>query len=250
MTKIRKIIGIIPSRYASSRFPGKPLADIKGVSMVMRVYEKVLASECDEVIVATDDKGIYEHVKLAGGNVMMTRVDHISGTDRCAELAIKYNENDIIINIQGDEPFLDPAQINELIAMMLENEHIEIGTQCRKLKDVDAIVDANVVKLVKDINNRCLYFSRSAIPYVRGETKENWTKKMDFYQHIGLYAFKQSTLLSLTKLGPGKLEVTESLEQLRWLEAGYSIYACETEHHSIGIDTPEDLVKAIKYYRL
>ncbi len=250
MTKIRKIIGIIPARFSSSRFPGKPLADIKGVSMVMRVYEKVLASECDEVILATDDDRIYDHVKLAGAKVMMTSPDHISGTDRCAEIAVNYAPNDIIINIQGDEPFLDPGQINELISLMQENKQIEIGTQCRKLSDIIAITDPNVVKLVKDINNKCLYFSRSTIPYVRGDAVEDWHTKIDYYQHIGLYAFKQSVLQDLTKLPQGRLEQAESLEQLRWLEAGYSIYASETEHHSIGIDSPEDLEKAIKYYKI
>lgn len=250
MTKIRKIIGIIPSRHASTRFPGKPLVDIKGVSMIMRVYEKVVLSACDEVIVATDDQRIFEHVQLLGGKVMMTDQNHVSGTDRCAELAIAFSPNDIILNIQGDEPFLNPDQINELITLMIENEHIGIGTQCRRITEIDAIRDPNVVKLIKDINNKCMYFSRSTIPYVRDKPVDIWTQHVDFYQHIGLYAFKQSVLTELTNLPQGRLERAESLEQLRWIEEGYSVYASETEHHSIGIDSPQDLEKALQYYNL
>jgi 3-deoxy-manno-octulosonate cytidylyltransferase (CMP-KDO synthetase) len=244
MSNANKIIVIIPARYDSTRFPGKPLTNIMGLSMIQRVYNQATYSASDEVIVATDDKRIYDHVRSFNGNVILTSVNHPSGTDRCAEIAVNYDENDIIINVQGDEPFIDPSQINELIDFMKDNSLIEIGTQCRVIKEQLQITDPNIVKLVKDSNNKCLYFSRSVIPFIRGTEVNQWGQEFDYLQHVGIYAFKKKTLMNLKDLPVGTLEKVESLEQLRWLEAGFPIYAALTTHQSIGIDTPEDVERA------
>lgn len=241
-----KFLGIIPARYASTRFPGKPLADINGKTMIQKVYEQV-AKALDHVYVATDDKRIEEVVKNFGGNVVMTSSNHQSGTDRIAEAA-NYIANqlnlhfDVVINIQGDEPFIQPEQIN-LLKSCFSNPSTQIATLIKKIINSDEIFDPNKVKVVTAKDNRAIYFSRSPIPFVRGENHEEWKNKHEFFKHIGMYAYRLDALMEVTKLEQSSLELTESLEQLRWIESGYWIQTEITEHESIGIDTPEDLIR-------
>lgn len=242
-------IGIIPARYGSSRFPGKPLADIKGKSMIQRVYER--AGTCIEtVIVATDDKRIEAHVKGFGGKVTMTSPDHQSGTDRCAE-ALKIFEKDtsesfdIVINIQGDEPFIHKTQI-ELIRSCFEDNETQIATLIKKIQNDEVIRDPNRPKVVIDFRGFALYFSRSPIPCLRGDNESDWNSKHTFYQHIGMYAYRKNVLEEITNLPVSSLEAAESLEQLRWLENGFRIKTAITQDESFGIDTPEDLKKALE----
>jgi len=244
-----KILGIIPARYDSSRFPGKPLVDIRGKSMIHRVYEQCQASKLlSEVIVATDDVRIFEHVKAFGGAVQMTNPNHPSGTDRCAEVASALDA-DVIVNIQGDEPFIDPKQIDLAIRPFIENDGIEITTLVKQINDTKSIFNSNVVKCVFNKKQQAMYFSRATLPYARERGVESgWTNKFDFYKHIGLYAFKKDTLMELCALAPSRLEETEKLEQLRWLEHGYSIHVVETDLETIGIDTSEDLDSVVAYY--
>ena len=240
---MQTIIGVIPARYASSRFPGKPLVDIGGKTMIQRVYERCrMAEALTEIIVATDDERIFQAVQNFGGKVVMTSAHHISGTDRMAEVASSYEERAIFINIQGDEPFIDPGVINNLAQLMVANQ-AEIATAAIGLHNHDAIFDPNVVKVVFDRNGRALYFSRSPIPHQRNTPRGLWIEKGSFYKHIGIYAFRQKTLQEISKAKPGLLEQQESLEQLRWMELGYPIQILLTDHESIGIDTPEDLEK-------
>lgn len=242
-----QIIGIIPARFASTRFPGKPLADIGGKPMIQRVYEQCLkSSHLDQVVVATDDSRIAATVKQFGGEVSMTRPDHQSGTDRIAEVAQTMAEDTIILNIQGDEPFIDPNTIDQLAALMLQNA-APIATAAIALTDPSAIFDPNVVKVVFTNNFSALYFSRSPIPYQRNLDKDDWPKKGRFYKHIGIYAFRQKALQILSKAPQETLEKQESLEQLRWLALGYKIKVLLTQQESIGIDTPEDLEKIKPY---
>jgi len=245
MSSIRenKILGVIPARFASTRFPGKPLVEIDGKSMIQRVYEQVeKANLIDEVVVATDDDRIYSHIESLNANVCMTADYHQSGTDRCAEVSKQYPNYNYIINIQGDEPFIHPLQIDQL-AQTLINSDSEIATLVKKVTDQSTIFDENKVKVVFDKNNKALYFSRNPIPFIRGVEKEDWLKKAHFYKHIGMYGYQKSTLLAISKLPIGTLEKLESLEQLRWLENGYQISIGITQFESIGIDTPEDLKK-------
>lgn len=239
-----KFLGVIPARYASTRFPGKPLADINGKPMIQKVYEQALQA-LEHVYVATDDKRIEEAVKSFGGKVIMTSPNHQSGTDRIAEAATIITKElhlnfDVVINIQGDEPFIQPEQIN-LLKSCFNNSSTEIATLIKKISNSDEIFDPNKVKVVTAKDNRALYFSRSPIPFVRGEKQEDWLNKNSFYKHIGMYAYRFKALMEVTKLEQSDLELTESLEQLRWLENGYWIQTEITEHESIGIDTPEDL---------
>lgn len=242
-------LGIIPARFASTRFPGKPLADIKGKSMINRVFDK--ASEVlEHVVVATDDQRIFDHVKEFGGKVVMTSSSHQSGTDRCFEaLGIFEKETnanyEVIINIQGDEPFIQPGQI-EFLKKCFSNPEVQIATLIKKITDNEIVFDDNKPKVIINKNGEALYFSRSPIPYVRGENKENWHKVYDFFQHIGMYAYRAKVLEEITSLTVGKLESAESLEQLRWLENGYKIQTAITELDTFGIDTPEDLSNALK----
>ena len=238
-----KIIGIIPSRYKSSRFPGKPLVDIKGKSMVQRVYEQCNASQLDEVIVATDDQRIYNHVISWGGRVMMTSPTHESGTDRCAEIAQQI-VGDIFINIQGDEPTIDPSSINQLIALMKQAE-TSIGTLVKSINDTKELFNPNVVKVVLSNRQKALYFSRASIPFNRDIEQDQWLTQNSYFKHIGMYGYQRAALLEIAKLPKGHLETIESLEQLRWLEAGYQIGVAETFHDSVGIDTPEQLSQLI-----
>ena len=231
---------IIPARLASSRLPEKALADIFGKSLIMRVYNQALKSKlADEVIIATDHAKIFDHVSALGANVRMTDIDHISGTDRIAEVCMDI-DSEIIINLQGDEPLINPKQIDDLIKIM-QDDKVQIGTQCRFIDDVDLLFDYNVVKVVRDLQNRALYFSRQAIPAFRDIGYGAWHDNAKYYRHIGLYGFKKNVLLELTKLEPSSYEITESLEQLRWLQNGYSIHCHETMYHSVGVDTQDDL---------
>lgn len=241
-------IGIIPARFASTRFPGKPLADIMGKPMIQRVYEK--ASEAlEHVVVATDDNKIYDAVKLFGGKVVMTSPDHQSGTDRCFEALNSISKDlsrsfDVVVNIQGDEPFIKPEQI-ELIKTCFEDSNTDIATLIKVIEDNTVVFDANKPKVVIKKNNDALFFSRSAIPFIRGSEESIWSSQHNFYQHIGMYAYKATVLSEITELEQSGLEKAESLEQLRWLENGYTIKTAVTKYDTFGIDTPQDLEKAL-----
>ena len=242
-------IGIIPARYGSTRFPGKALADIRGKAMIQWVYEKSIQA-LEEVYVATDDERIFNKVKEFGGNVVMTGKEHQSGTDRCREAMDVIISGagipvDVVINIQGDEPFIKPEQI-ELLKTCFESPETEIASLVKKIDDNDEIFDENKPKVVLDSNNMALMFSRSPIPFLRGRKKEEWMEYHDFYRHIGIYAYKAQTLKEITQLPQSSLEIAESLEQLRWLENGIRIRMEKTPWESIGIDTPEDLKKALE----
>jgi 3-deoxy-manno-octulosonate cytidylyltransferase (CMP-KDO synthetase) len=237
-----KILGVIPARYDSSRFPGKPLADIMGKTMIRRVVEQV--QKCplvDDVIVATDDNRIAENVLSSGGKVIMTGKNHRSGTDRIGEVLEKLEAEgksfDIIINIQGDEPFIDPKQIEEVISLF-RDPGVQIATLAKKITSHEEVQNPNVVKVVFGKSGQALYFSRSPIPYVRTKTDE-----ASYYKHVGMYAYKTEILRQLVSLKSSPLEHAESLEQLRWLENGYEIHVHITEFESVAIDTPEDLKK-------
>lgn len=233
---------IIPARYASTRFPGKPLADLGGLTMIRRVWD--CASSCrgaSGIAVATDDVRIAEHVQTFG-QVAMTSADHPSGTDRCAEAYLKSGfQSDIVVNIQGDEPFIKPEQVEALVAMF-DDPSVQIATLKKELFEAEDVDNPNVVKVVCDLRGRALYFSRSRIPYLR-EGHEH----LRYYRHIGMYAYRTAVLQDLTRLAPTVLEETEKLEQLRWLEHGYHIAVAETHWQSPAVDTPADLQKAIAF---
>ncbi|MBK6948472.1 MAG: 3-deoxy-manno-octulosonate cytidylyltransferase [Haliscomenobacter sp.] len=249
MQEPKKALGIIPARYASTRFPGKPLADIAGKSMIQRVYEQaVQADSLGLVVVATDDERIADHVRAFGGAVQLTRSDHPSGTDRCAEVASRYRAFPAVVNIQGDEPFLDPRQI-DLVAKPLFSGAAHISTLAKEIRDPHVVQNPNTVKVVFETGGRALYFSRSPIPYFRGGSVEEGIQRAYFFRHIGLYGFQTEILQELTRLAPSRLELAESLEQLRWLENGYSIQVQLTEKETLGIDTPEDLEAALGFLR-
>ena len=235
--------GIIPARYASTRFPGKPLVIIQGKSMIQRVYEQAKRSKkLSDVVVATDDKRIADHVKSFGGKFIMTSAKHRTGTERCAEVSkkLRLSNKDVVINIQGDEPFIDPAQI-DAVCKCFANKETQIATLVKKISDTKELFNPNVVKAVFDKNNFALYFSRNPIPYLREDKQENWLKQHDYYKHIGIYGYKAEVLAALVKLKSTALEKAESLEQLRWLENGYKIKIQETKLESVAIDTPNDL---------
>ena len=239
-------IGIIPARYNSTRFPGKPLIKIGGKTMIRRVYDRCSLS-LNNVIVATDDNRIRKEVEGFGGHVIMTSHDHKSGTDRCAEAVTLYQKSsnkpvDVVINIQGDEPFLDPAILSHLSKSLIDT-NILISTLVKKISREDDIFDPNLPKVVIDKNGMALYFSRSPIPYVHNIEKTRWPVEYPFYKHIGIYAFRKEVLMELTQLPFSSLEQAESLEQNRWLENGYRIHVVETQHECISIDTPKDLEK-------
>jgi len=241
--------GIIPSRYNSSRFPGKPLALINGKSLIQRVYEQaVKADTLSGVYVATDDSRIEKHVKDFGGNVIMTSSDHQSGTDRCFEAASvlenhwNIDKGDVIINIQGDEPYINPLQINQL-AGCFSNPQVTIATLVKKINTDEELFNPNIVKCVISANNNAIYFSRQAIPFIRNENTTNWLKACTFYKHIGIYAYKFFQLAKIINIRPSALELAESLEQLRWIENGLSVYTDYTEFETTAVDTPEDINK-------
>lgn len=242
-------IGIIPARYASSRFPGKPLAMIGDKPMIQRVYEqakKVLA----DVYVATDDNRIYDAVESFGGKAVMTSDKHRSGTDRCHEAYRNVGSKaDVVINIQGDEPFIHEEQIREIMECF-DDPATQIATLVRKFdpsQGFDALNDCTKPKVAIDNNRNALYFSRSVIPFVRNAEKKDWPSETAFYMHVGMYAYKAAVLAEITKLPQSSLEIAESLEQLRWLQNGYKIKTGLTDKPTIGIDTPTDLEKAIRY---
>lgn len=240
------ILGIIPARYASTRFPAKPLADLDGKSMIRRVYEQAKKStSLTKVIVATDHEEIYNHVVDFGGEVCMTSAHHASGTDRCYEVLSKESSSfDYIINIQGDEPFIDPRQI-DLLASLLDGD-TELATLVKRIDSVEQLFNPNLVKAVVNKNSEALYFSRSPIPYFRNMEQVEWVTHHAYYKHIGMYAYRNDILEKITRLEMSSLEKAESLEQLRWLENGYKIKVKETSIETLGIDTPEDLENAIR----
>jgi 3-deoxy-manno-octulosonate cytidylyltransferase (CMP-KDO synthetase) len=237
-----KIVGIIPSRYASTRFPGKPLVDIKGKTMIQRVYEQALKSEkLSAVVVATDDERIKENVLSFGGNVVMTNPELPSGTDRCFAALQQLDESyDAIINIQGDEPYIFPEQIDQL-AGCFNDGTVQLATLVQASSDQTLISDPNKVKVALAVNNNALMFSRSPIPYLRDAKHPH-----QFYLHVGIYGYTANALQAITQLPPSSLEKAESLEQLRWLENGYSIRVAHTEYPSVGIDTLADLERLLR----
>lgn len=240
-----KIAGIIPARYASGRLPAKALADIGGKPMIQRVYEQaLLCKELSDVMVATDHEEIYETVKRFG-KVIMTSDHHQSGTDRCAE-AISHLENptDFIINIQGDEPFIQPTQISLLAAAL--DPDTELATLVKKIDSEEVLFNPNTPKVLLNHQSEAIYFSRSTIPYIRGVASGQWLEKHTFYKHIGIYAYRSDILKKITELPQSSLELAEQLEQLRWIENGYRIKAVITTIETMGIDTPEDLELARK----
>ncbi|MCP9611045.1 3-deoxy-manno-octulosonate cytidylyltransferase [Coprobacter tertius] len=249
MNDIHNFIGIIPARYASSRFPGKPLVDMRGKSMIQRVYEQA-ASVLESVFVATDDVRIYEAVIAFGGQAVMTSEMHKSGTDRCREAWHKIGKGrDVVINIQGDEPFIKPEQIRDIMACF-EDRETQIATLVRPFTPedgIEALENPNSPKVVLNDRNEALYFSRSVIPYLRNIPREEWLGSHIFYKHIGMYAYRASVLNEITSLPQSSLEIAESLEQLRWLQSGYRIKVGVTTQETIGIDTPEDLQKALLF---
>ena len=240
------IIGIIPARYASTRFPGKPLVDIAGKTMIQRVYEQALkATRLTKVVVATDDERIAEEVKKFGGEFVFTAAHHQSGTDRCAEVIEHFPGFDIVINIQGDEPFIEPAQI-DLLASCFTDEKVQLATLIKAIKSQESIYNPNSPKVVIDVNGRAMYFSRSPIPFIRNGEPGVWAEQHQFYKHIGIYGYRTESLKAITKLPPSSLEIAESLEQLRWIENGFYIQTKVTDLETVAIDTPEDLLKLNK----
>lgn len=241
------VLILIPARYASTRFPGKPLAEIGGKPMIQHVVEKASQVAAD-VCVATDDERIYACVKGFGGKAVMTSPEHRSGTDRCFEaythiVGENHKAYDVVVNIQGDEPFILPCQVEALIGCF-EDPEIQIATLAKQFTVASEVFDPNKVKVVLSAQQTALYFSRSAIPFYRGKEPEEWCGLTPYYKHVGMYAYRPEVLEAITALPPGVLEKAESLEQLRWLENGYKIAVRITDHESIGIDTPEDLERA------
>lgn len=246
-----KVVAIIPARYASSRFPGKPLADMDGKPMIRRVYEQV-RKVVNDVYVATDEIRIFDAVKNFGGNALMTSEKHRSGTDRCCEAVNATGLHfDVVLNIQGDEPFIHPSQI-ELLTGCFSDPDVQIATLVKSFAVEDgfeALFNPSSPKVVVNKNSEAIYFSRSVIPYIRDADYGEWLKKHLFYKHIGIYGYRTDILVEITKLLPSALEKAESLEQLRWIENGYRIKVAVTEHETIGIDTPEDMQRALEYLR-
>lgn len=236
------ILGVIPARFASTRFPGKPLALINGISMIQRVYlQSLQAQMIQKLVVATDDERILEHVLGFGGQAMLTRSDHLSGTDRCAEVAQLFPDAEVILNIQGDEPFIQPEQIDLLANTLLQSAGFGIATLAKSIHQASALLNPNIVKVVFSQKNAAIYFSRHPIPYCRGQQPENWLDHTPYFKHIGLYAFRREALMEIARLLPSPLEQAESLEQLRWLDHGIQIAVGVTTLETTGIDTPEDL---------
>ncbi len=248
-----KVLILIPARYASTRFPGKPLAEIGGKPVIQHVFEKASAVTQD-VYVATDDSRIFSRVEEFGGKAVMTSTHHRSGTDRCFEayqqiMAGQAKSFDVVVNIQGDEPFILPEQV-EALAACFEDPQIQIATLAKSFDHNTDIFDPNKVKVVCSVRQTALYFSRSVIPFCRGVEQENWLAAAPYYKHVGMYAYRPEVLKEITALPQGILEKAESLEQLRWLENGYTIAVRLTAHESVGRDTPEDLEKANQIYNL
>lgn len=230
-----KFLGVIPSRYASTRLEGKPLKDICGHTMVEWVYKRALKSKLDSVVIATDDERIVKEVEAFGGNVILTRKDHLNGTSRIAEVCETYTDYDVIVNIQGDEPLIEPDMINSIIDSFVEDNTIPMSTLKYKLTDMSEIENPNAVKVVTDKNDFAIYFSRSVIPYPRNLNMNN------YYKHVGIYGYKRDFIMEYAKMLSTPLELSESLEQLRVLENGYKIKVLETPYKIIGVDTQEEL---------
>jgi len=242
------IVGIIPARYSSTRFPGKALCDIKGKTMVQRVYEQAKRSaHLHKVVVATDDQRIVDNVLSFGGEVVMTASTHPSGTDRCWDALQQLKDQyQYVINIQGDEPFINPKQIDEL-AIVLEDDTTELATQMIAVDSYEMLADEGEVKIVLNTKNEALYFSRAIIPYIKNIDKKDWHKHHSYYRHVGMYAYRYDILEKITKLPVSALEKAESLEQLRWLENGFKIKCVTTKFDSHCIDTPEDLQRMLTF---
>jgi len=241
-----KFTAVIPARYASTRFPGKPLAILGGKTVIQRVYEQA-ASVLSEVYVATDDERILSAVEAFGGRAVMTRADHKSGTDRIEEAVEKTGtQADVIINVQGDEPFIQPSQIKTLMALF-DDPQTQIGTLGKRFDSMDAVNNPNSPKIVTDHRGFALYFSRSVIPFIRGVESDEWLSHYPFLKHLGVYAYRREVLAEVTRLPQGQLEKAESLEQLRWLENGYRIRVGLTDVETVGIDTPADLERAEQF---
>jgi len=242
-----KVLGIIPARYASTRFPGKPLIDIAGKSMIQRVYEQ--AKKCislSKVIVATDDERIYKHVHDFGGLAMITSPDHQSGTDRCAEVALQHAEYDVIINIQGDEPYIAPEQIAR-VAFCFTLPDVQLATLIKKIATFEELNNPNLPKVIINNDSEAIYFSRMPLPYLRGHEPQDWLKHFTYFKHIGIYGYRADVLQQVTKLPVSSLEKAESLEQLRWIQNGYRIQVAETELETYAVDVPEDIDKVLKF---
>lgn len=237
-----KVLGIIPARYGSTRFPGKPLAKIHGITMIQRVYQRAkLATALQDVIVATDDQRIYDHVVSFGGKVMMTSDQHPSGTDRCAEVVAKFSGiYDVVVNIQGDEPYIHPEQIDLLVSCFKSGD-FDLATLIKKITSIEELNQVNLPKVVIDKSGKALYFSRSVVPYTKSEDRINAIEQGLYYKHVGIYGYRASILPELAALPKSKLEIMESLEQLRWLENGYSIVTAISDHENIAVDAPEDI---------
>ena len=244
-----KFTAIIPARYASTRFPGKPLAILGGKTVIQRVYEQAV-SVLDDAYVATDDERILQTVEAFGGRAVMTRSDHKSGTDRIEEAATKIGTTaDVIINIQGDEPFIQKEQILSLCECF-KDPNTQIATLGKPFTTMDAVTNPNSPKIVLDNQNFAMYFSRSIIPYIRGKQTNEWINSYNYIKHLGIYAYRKDILQEITKLPQSSLEIAESLEQLRWLQNGYKIKVGITEIETVGIDTPDDLVRAEEFLKL
>ncbi|MCW3083413.1 MAG: 3-deoxy-manno-octulosonate cytidylyltransferase [Bacteroidetes bacterium] len=243
-----KIIGIIPARYASTRFPGKPLTDIGGKSMIQRVYEQAKKSrKLTDVVVATDDARIGEHVRSFGGNVVMTSEAHQSGTDRCFEAIQKFDATaDVVINIQGDEPFIHPEQIN-LVASCFNAGEVQLATLVKKISTNEELLNVNTPKVLLNKKMEAIYFSRQTIPHIRGKEQSEWLNHFTFYKHVGIYAYRTAVLAEITALKQSPLELAEALEQLRWIENGYKLKVEVTDLESVAVDTPDDLKKLDKF---
>lgn len=241
-----KFICIIPARYASTRFPGKPLAILGGKTVIQRVYEQV-SKVIHDVYVATDDQRIFNQVEEFGGNVVMTSSNHRSGTDRIEE-ALQHigGQWDVVLNVQGDEPFIQPSQI-ETLCSCFDEQQTEIATLGKPFATIEAVENPNSPKIVVDNKGFALYFSRSIIPFIRGVEKNDWLSHYPFLKHLGIYAYRTEVLKQITQLPQSSLELAESLEQLRWLQNGFRIKVGTTDIETIGIDTPEDLAKAEKF---
>ncbi len=245
-----RVLAVIPARYASTRFPGKPLATLGGESIISHVYHRVRRTEgIEDVVVATDDESICDHVESFAeeGTVMMTSDQHRTGTDRCGEVVQRLERQgytyDLVINVQGDEPFVDPAQLQTLIACFNDPE-VLIATLATPVTSREELFSPNNVKIARAADGRALYFSRQPIPYRRDVDPDHWLDGATYLKHVGIYAFRADLLPELCRLGTGTLEDCEKLEQLRWLEAGFNIHVALTDHANIGIDTPEDLAAA------
>lgn len=243
-----KFIGIIPARYASTRFPGKPLAVLGGKPVVQHVYEKV-AAVLEAAYVATDDERIYNTVTAFGGRAVMTRTEHKSGTDRIEEAIEKIGGDwDVVVNVQGDEPFVDKSQL-ETICRCFDDSATQIATLGKRFTSMDAVENPNSPKIVVDNQGFAMYFSRSVIPFVRGKNREEWLRHYPFLKHLGIYAYRKEVLAEVTRLPQSSLELAESLEQLRWLQNGYKIKVGTTDIETVGIDTPEDLQRAEEFLK-